>query len=514
MRSPVRAAPVVLGLALLAGSAVRVEHLASAELTTDEAFSWRMSTYPPRAILSRTAADVHPPLYYLVLAGWRGLVGDSPSALRSLSLLFGLGTVVVGYVVARALETPARQEDRIPGSGLARGTAAGAAAVLLALHADQVAHSRAVRMYAMGVLLAGLSAWLMLRALAAGRRAAAWWAAYAVVAAALCYTHYYGAFTVAAELAFAAMDAWGRRERARGPDAVAVLAAGAAVAGLFAPWLPVLRRQAARVSADYWIREEGTDATARALVRWICGIDWWPPWPTALIVLIALVALWTLWRGDRGQRFLALQAVVPWVAAAALSASAGRPLVLERYLVFAQFALVVWLARWWAGLDSAWSRSLGALALGALVALGLAGEVGGRSSGASSAEAGARLLVQAVAPGDLVLANAPRDLDVVRYYLDREGGRAMTMRCPASRSVGHLSQVSSLGEGEIIDDADVWSGTWPRVWRIRLHPTRKWRPDPPPAPWRVVMTHVFEGPASTRLYVEVSERAGGPRPPR
>src|SRR5256885_3262434 len=100
------AAPAVLVLAVLLGAAFRLERLGSAELTTDEAFSWRMATYPPGEIVARTAADVHPPLYYLVLAGWRRLAGDSPSALRGLSALSGMGVIALGFLLARELERP------------------------------------------------------------------------------------------------------------------------------------------------------------------------------------------------------------------------------------------------------------------------------------------------------------------------------------------------------------------------------------------------------------------------
>jgi len=118
-----------------------------------------------------------------------------------------------------------------------------------------------------------------------------------------------------------------------------------------------------------------------------------------------------------------------------------------------------------------------------------------------SAQEGARLLARSVGVGDLVLANAPRDLNVVRYYLHREGADHIEMKTPASRSVGHLSQVSSITSEEIVEEDRVWAGAWPHVWRVRVHPPRKWRPDPPPSDWVPFFTRVFEGPAATRLLV-------------
>jgi len=192
-----RRAVLGLALALVLGAAVRVDRLGLEELTTDEAFSWRMTTHAPADIVARTATDVHPPFYYLVLDAWTALAGDSPAALRGLSLIFGLATVGLAYLLYVEV-------DRYAGTSTGRAGAL-AAALLVALHADQVEHSRHVRMYGLGVLLAALTAWLLLRALRSERRAASWWAAYAVAAAALCYTHYYGAFTIASQLAAAGL---------------------------------------------------------------------------------------------------------------------------------------------------------------------------------------------------------------------------------------------------------------------------------------------------------------------
>jgi len=497
-----------LALALVLGAALRFDRLGLEELTTDEAFSWRMTTHPSADIVARTATDVHPPLYYLALKGWTAAAGDSPAALRALSMLLGLAAVVLAYLLY--LEV-----DRHAGGGESAAGRWGAvvAALLVAVHADQVEHSRHVRMYAMGVALAGLTAWLMLRALRGERRGGAWWAAYAFAAAALCYTHYYGAFTVAAQLIAAAvvLAARWRASRTRPPEVFGLLAAALAVAVLFAPWLSVLRRQTARVSGDYWIHEAGSFDIAGALVRWLTGLEWAPPWPALTIAAFTAAALWALARGDRGQRFLALQAALPCLGALGLSWAAGRTLFLERYLFFSQLALLVLLARAWAGLAPWPRRATGAL-LGVFLALGLADEVGARPAAPPSAEEGARLLARFVGAEDLVLANAPRDLNVVRYYLHREGADHIAMKCPASRSVGHLSQVSSITAREIVGEETVWTGPWPHVWRVRLHPPRKWRPDPPPAEWTLFFTRVFEGPAATRLLVTAYQRVTPSQP--
>jgi mannosyltransferase len=490
---------VTLALALLAAALLRIPALGLAELTTDEAFSWRLASYPVTEIVTRTAADVHPPLYYVALSAWRRISGDSPSALRGLSALLGLAAVPLAYVLAREV---ARGRQGAAGGGAV-------AAVLVALHADQVGHSREARMYALGGVLAGLSAWLMLRALRAERRSALWWAAYAMAAAGLCYTHYYGAFTVGAQVLYAGLlvARSGLRSRLPTGTATGLVAAVLGAAVLYGPWLPVLRRQTARVGGDYWIREMGPWDVAAALMRWSTGLEWAPAWPTLVIGVFAAAAVWALWRGDAGQRFLILQAVLPWLGALALSWSAGRPLVLERYLFFSQIALLVLAGGAWVRLGRAGARAAAALPFGVVLALGLVAEIGSRPRTASSAAEAARVLATSAAPGDLVCANAPRDLNVLLYYLRREGREDFHLACPASRAIGHLSQVSSLTAEEILPGGEEWAPRWARVWKVRLHPPRKWRPEPPPPGWNLFFTRVFEGPSSARVYLTAYQPA-------
>lgn len=49
------------------------------------------------------AVEVHPPLYYLLLLGWTHLFGFAEAAVRSLSLLFGLATIVLTYFLGKEL---------------------------------------------------------------------------------------------------------------------------------------------------------------------------------------------------------------------------------------------------------------------------------------------------------------------------------------------------------------------------------------------------------------------------
>ena len=132
--------------------------------------------------------------------------------------------------------------------GWSAGRAIGlAAAALLAISPLAVQYSQEVRMYALAGLLAAASSWAglaLLRALQdekAGRwRLLGLTVGYGLLAAALLYTHYYGALVVAAQQLYAGLVLLLTRRWRIVP--FCGLASGFA-ALLFLPWLPVALRQ-------------------------------------------------------------------------------------------------------------------------------------------------------------------------------------------------------------------------------------------------------------------------------
>jgi hypothetical protein len=208
---------VVATLPRLAGSRTQA-------LSRDEGLSWRMARYRPSALLRHAPGGNHPPLYYFLLKGWSATVGTSPAALRALSVLFSVGALGVLFLLCRELV----------GSG-----GAFFAAAVAGLHAGQIAVAPVARMYGLGVFLAALTAWLLVRALRAGAWHSPWWCAYGLAVAAFCYTHYFAFFTVLAQTVFVAGDCLARgragKWREGVPAAGGFLYAGCLALVLFAP---------------------------------------------------------------------------------------------------------------------------------------------------------------------------------------------------------------------------------------------------------------------------------------
>ena len=130
--------PTVL-LLMLIGLLLRAARLDFQPLWWDEGYSVWFATHPLAQMAALTARDIHPPLYYALLHLWIALWGPGPLALRSLSILFGMLTIPMAYLVGRELAGPR--------AGLW-------AAALIALNPIHVYYSQEVRMYG---LVAGLS---------------------------------------------------------------------------------------------------------------------------------------------------------------------------------------------------------------------------------------------------------------------------------------------------------------------------------------------------------------------
>lgn len=104
---PSRISPRILGLLLLVilcvAACLRFYRLDAQSFWNDEGNSARIAERSLDLIVEGAAGDVHPPGYYLLLHAWRALFGQSEFALRSLSVVAGLGLVIFTALLARYL---------------------------------------------------------------------------------------------------------------------------------------------------------------------------------------------------------------------------------------------------------------------------------------------------------------------------------------------------------------------------------------------------------------------------
>jgi mannosyltransferase len=314
---------LVVGMVLaLVGVAVtlRVRALA-APYWIDEGISVGISSHPLTAIPGVLREDGSPPLYYMVLNVWMALFGSAPSATHALSAGLAIACVPSGWWAVAPF-----------------GTWAGlVAAAVMALDPYVGLYADETRMYTLVLLLALLVCGAFLRAFVLRRRAHA--ATFAVLAALALYAHAWGAFLVlGAAVAWLALLVVGPHRRELARDGVLAFAA---VALLFAPWLPTLLYQAAHTAAPWSHRPTG-----RSLVRASARI--WTGRRAEFLLLPAAglgLALGAL-RGGSRERHASL-AIAVLAAATAMTAYGysryGTPAWALRYLVvvLAPLALLV-----------------------------------------------------------------------------------------------------------------------------------------------------------------------------
>ncbi|MDT4895656.1 MAG: mannosyltransferase [Acidobacteriota bacterium] len=331
---------VALLLIIAVGALLRLSALNADSLWLDEASSIEFSNHPPAGIIEATAKDVHPPLYYFALHYWMLLFGDSETAVRFLSALFGILALPVVYKVATHLF------DRSTGL-LAAG--------LLALSRFHLEFSQEARMYSLLCLLSLLSVYYFLKLLEGKSRYA--FAGYIVTSALMMYTHVYSFFIIAAEnlywltLLFASRDTF-KRIWKRWLIAQVILAV------LFVPWLSVQLQQFSRVQQGFWIPKLPPRLLLYTLEMYAGSYQL--AWILAVLIVLAVVSSWKGWNAEsltksqagesqllQGRLKLAL--LLLWLACPILLpyivSQFSSPIFLPKYTIAALPAFVILAAR-------------------------------------------------------------------------------------------------------------------------------------------------------------------------
>ncbi len=139
----------------------------------DESYSIILAKRPLHELLSLTAVDAHPPLYYLYLKVWGSVFGWSEFALRSSTALIGAAGIGMAAILVRQMFSSRVALVVLPFTVFAP--------FLLRYDFE-------IRMYAIASLIGLAATWVLLRARTSSDRR--WWALYAVLVALGMYTLY------------------------------------------------------------------------------------------------------------------------------------------------------------------------------------------------------------------------------------------------------------------------------------------------------------------------------------
>lgn len=213
---------VLLGLTLL-GFALRAWRLGGQSLWSDEDITLDRARLGPLALLDALPVE-HAPGYFWLQQGWTRLAGESDTALRFPSLLFGILAIPLAWYVLRRLV--GREAALVLG-------------LLVAVNPFLVSYGQEARMYSalLALSLAALAAALRAER-ETGARAARAWAACGALAAACVYSHYYGVLTAIVLAAWALVALYAADPGVRARAFAGWAGAGLLALLLFLPWLP------------------------------------------------------------------------------------------------------------------------------------------------------------------------------------------------------------------------------------------------------------------------------------
>ena len=314
---------------------VRLYGSTASAIWCDEGSSLFMSQFSPSLIWVHSAHDVHPPLYFLLLHAWTSVFGSSLFSIRSLSVLPGIGSVVLGIWLT---------------SLIASRRAALLAGFFLALLPIAVRYSQEVRMYSlMGFWLLGATIALVHWVKNPQRHG--FLVAYALLMTASFYTHYFTAFCVLSHWCYLLLI------RKAQPCLVCRPAwwiTSVLIVVMFTPWLfeflDLLRHlDQLRAGNDIgWITPVDAYSLPSTFWQFFTLTDgmFLPGWmylslPVALAGIVVAV-----WRHDQGpykfHTLLIIYALLPLIVVFLLSWI--TPLLVERYLMFSALGLPIILA--------------------------------------------------------------------------------------------------------------------------------------------------------------------------
>jgi len=244
---------LILITIILIAFALRLFRLDQQSLWYDEGFTWLLSQMELSSLIEWTARDIQPPFYYLVIWASTMLFGASEYALRFPSALFGTLSVPLMFVVARKLgklqeKTHRDKETNVnPTSSLFFTSYSYIAMFITAIAPIMVYYSQETRMYALLILQAILSSYLLLRILhpsiipipyPVSRIPYPIPLAYILINTSALYTHYFAVFLLISHASYLMLIGWQFRFKRVLLRKITIMFGGIGL--FFTPWLPIL----------------------------------------------------------------------------------------------------------------------------------------------------------------------------------------------------------------------------------------------------------------------------------
>ena len=425
---------------------LRLLGITSRPIWYDEAFAVLFSDKGLKAMLAGTltvdtsgaAADIHPLAYYTLLGGWMKVFGESLVSVRMLSILLGMGIVILAYFLLHSMFSDMR---------LALVGTRGVALAPCLVH-----DSQEVRMYALLALsLSGATYafWLGLHS-----PKVRWWVLFAFCAVLAQYTQNLAVFyLVPLALTPVFMRRWDKVKM--------TFLAGLGAVVIYLPWLIQIPAQLIKIQNSYWVDRPTVGAIFSTLLAFVTNLPVEARWfPLALIIALLVFSLATY------QTFLALNRKMPgarrglWLAYLALTPPAlafifsqWKPVYIERAFLPSGVMFWLWLA--WALTATKLPRVLQLFCMASLVtgiAIGLVTHLTFTGFPYAPYAALDASLETRLQPGDVILHSNKLSLLPAVYFdralkqeflADQPGSGSDTL-APATQQVLGIAESASL----------------------------------------------------------------------
>lgn len=336
-----------IDIAMLSAAVLAYLGLVGARLSTwsiwfDEAFTAYITRFNFADIAHYTGNDMHPPLYYWLIKAWTSVFGTNEIGFRSFSMVFGVVTIVLGFLLLKRLFSR---------------RAAILGAWLLALSPMLIRFGDEARMYTLVTAIVLTATYVLFRAMTMNQRRH--WVIYGLLVAAGMLTHYFVALVWLAHwiwryVYFRVDGLRGKKLLRKFFDKSWIWAHVLAV-GIFAVWLPTAIHQFSVLQAGFWI----PTVSAHTLTNYFTNILFYldhnkvESWLALLYFAIVVVAItlvcrvykrMTVIKDRQSLLLISSLAIAPPLILLLLSMPPLKSSFIDRYLMSSIVALVLLIA--------------------------------------------------------------------------------------------------------------------------------------------------------------------------
>ncbi|MDM8520592.1 glycosyltransferase family 39 protein [Anaerolineales bacterium HSG6] len=334
---------IILAVVFFGATVLRLINLGQPSQWNDEAISAFIARGTTTQILTNQFHSLHPPGYYLFLHGWSQIFGTSDFWLRLPSALMGVMSVMMIYLLGRAMFKP--------NTGLW-------AAILTSFMPFHLFYSQELRMYSQLFLLTTIVFFCQVKLWQGTDKRYGWWLLYLLAGLWGLYTHYFfiliigvfGLYFILRQLIFLDKPSPPKPERL--PSWLDVIGVHLVMLLLYLPIIFWVRDQLSQ-SQDYWIQEASLGQFLSIPLAFTIG-QFLPPtllvvgygFVLMLLIVILLQAGRTLAQKTTDAPFLLLVLMAYWLPVLIMFGVSlfWTPLTLPRLMMVAAPGLYLLLA--------------------------------------------------------------------------------------------------------------------------------------------------------------------------